>query len=92
VSDAFVAGLTRIEQKTQKFIQDRNKVQAALGTPASTATTAYDRLASAVQKFRDERSSVADAVKGSFDVTSAGANPVTGRSPGRASLPSRSRT
>jgi hypothetical protein len=78
VSDAFVAGLTRIEQKTQKFVQDRNKVQAALGTPASTATTAYDRLASAVQKFRDERSSVADAVKGSFDVTSAGANPVTG--------------
>jgi hypothetical protein len=79
VSDTFIASLNGIEKKTEQFVRDRNKVQAALGDPPNTATTAYDRLSDVLSKFRDERSSVADAVKGSFDITSAGANPVSGQ-------------
>jgi TP901 family phage tail tape measure protein len=49
----------------------RDSVRARLGTPTTTATTAYDRLATARQAYTDARTSVATAV-GGFDIATAG--------------------
>lgn len=79
ISDHLVKSLTAANGRLDALVGRRNKVRDALGTPASTATTAYERLAAAMGNAAQEAASVRAAVNAAFDITTAGASPVTGQ-------------
>jgi hypothetical protein len=79
VGSAFLKTVDRLHRETDGLINQRTRIENALGTPPKTATTAYDRLATAIANVKAEHDAVKGAITGSFDISTAGADPVTGK-------------
>lgn len=87
LSDSVIQHLQDQNAKLDKIVQNRNTLRNELGTPPAPPTE-YDKLSNAIQRvrtamqnLRQEAQTVANAVRGVFDITTSGTGPNGDKTP-----------